>query len=68
MDEGAFERLLPRIPAGVVAVAMSGVSSGLALRALRGTRADAVLVGGALMCTPDPGATLRGWIVEARGA
>ncbi len=68
MDEGTFARLLPRVPAGVVAIAMSGVSSGLALRALGQTRADAVLVGGALMRTPDPGATLRSWIEEAHRA
>lgn len=61
-DETAFERLLPRIPADRIALAMSGVGSPDDLAALARTRADAVLVGGALMKTPDPGATLAGWL------
>jgi indole-3-glycerol phosphate synthase len=62
LDRAVFDRLLPRIPASCVAVAMSGVSSREDLAALGRTRADAALVGGALMREPDPGEALAAWL------
>jgi indole-3-glycerol phosphate synthase len=53
-----FDDVLPDIPRGVVAVAMSGVSSIRDLAALRDGGADAVLVGEHLMRATDPGAAL----------
>jgi len=62
IDPTAFDRLLPRVPARVVALAMSGVVSREELARLRASRADAVLVGSALMRAPDPGAALAAWL------
>lgn len=58
MNPHAFDELLPGVPAGAVAVAMSGVSGAADLVRLAATRADAVLVGEHLMRAPDPGAAL----------
>lgn len=58
VDLELSNRLLPLVPPLVTAVAESGISNGDALRRLRETRCDAVLVGEALMTSPDPAATL----------
>lgn len=54
VDLGVAERLRPRIPGGVVAVAESGVRTLGDARRLRAAGYDAVLVGGALAARPDP--------------
>ena len=53
------------IPDDVVAVAESGIRSGLDLRRLRDAGFDACLVGERLMSAPDPGAALRLLLEEA---
>jgi indole-3-glycerol phosphate synthase len=56
--------LAPRIPDDVVAVAESGITSGLDLRRLRDAGFDACLIGEHLMAAPDPGAALRQLLEE----
>jgi indole-3-glycerol phosphate synthase len=51
--------LAPAIPDEVVAVAESGIKSGLDLKRLRDAGFDACLVGEQLMASADPGAALR---------
>ncbi len=58
VDTGRALDLLARVPDGRVAVAESGYDTPAAVRALRG-RADAALVGTALMRASDPAAFLR---------
>ena len=57
--------LAATIPDDVVAVAESGIKSGLDLRRLRDAGFDACLVGEHLMASPDPGAALRLLLEEA---
>jgi indole-3-glycerol phosphate synthase len=59
--------LVPRIPPLVTAVAESGLSRPEDLARLRATRCDAVLIGEALMTSPDPAATLATLAAAARG-
>jgi len=59
VDTGLTARLRPLIPPAVVLVAESGVRDGVGARALRQAGADAVLVGEALMRSPDPAALIR---------
>jgi indole-3-glycerol phosphate synthase len=59
VDLGTFGRLRPRIPAGVMAVAESGVHDGSDVRRLGAMGADAVLVGEALVTAPDVAAKVR---------
>ncbi len=61
VDLGVVERLLPRVPAGLLRVAESGIRGPAELRRVRAAGADAVLVGEALMRSADPAATLQGW-------
>ncbi|HWF57037.1 MAG TPA: indole-3-glycerol-phosphate synthase [Candidatus Dormibacteraeota bacterium] len=64
-DLGVFARLRARIPAGVVAVAESGVREAADVRRLVGEGADAVLVGEALMRAADPSALLGEMVAAA---
>lgn len=57
-DRGRARDLLPRVPSGRIAVAESGYLEPEHLTELRG-RADAVLIGTALMRAVDPSAFLR---------
>lgn len=59
VDIGLTERLRPRVPAGVVYVAESGIHGAADARRMRDAGADAILVGEALMRAPDPAAVLR---------
>jgi indole-3-glycerol phosphate synthase len=59
VDPAEARRLVQTIPRGRVAVFMSGVREPADLRMLGSGRADAVLVGEALMRADDPGARLR---------
>ncbi len=63
--ETALE-LLPRVPPLVTAVAESGLSRPADLERLRATRCDAVLIGEALMTSPDPAGTLATLMAAAR--
>jgi indole-3-glycerol phosphate synthase len=56
------ERLAPRVPAGALLVAESGVRSADDVRRMLGAGAHAVLVGEAFMERPDPGAALAEWL------
>lgn len=68
VDQRVLDELGARIPAGVVAVAESGLRSADDLRRLRAVRYDAFLIGERFMSVPDPGAALaelRGGAAEA---
>jgi len=67
MDPGAFERLLPRVPPGILRVALSGLATDDDMRRARTAGADVALAGGAIMKAPDPVAALRGWRSAVRG-
>ena len=64
-DLRTFSRLRARVPAGVVAVAESGVRDAADVRRLVGEGADAVLVGETLLRDPDPAALLRDMVAAA---
>ncbi len=57
--------LVGRIPAGVVRVAESGITSGAEMARLRGAGFDAFLIGESLMRAADPGAALAELMAEA---
>ncbi len=58
VDDGVPERLIPMIPADVIAIWESGVSSRADVERAAATGADAVLVGSALSVSDDPEALL----------
>jgi indole-3-glycerol phosphate synthase len=58
VDPALAQRAIQKIPENRVAVYMSGVSSREELERVSRGRADAVLIGTALMRAPDPGARL----------
>lgn len=66
VDLATAERLLPRLPAGVLAVAESGIRTVADLRRMVAAGAQAVLIGEAFMTQPDPGAALAALLVEWR--
>jgi indole-3-glycerol phosphate synthase len=61
VDPERARRALERIPAERIAVHMSGIASADDLARVSGSRADAVLIGEALMRAPSPGARLAEW-------
>ena len=65
VDPRSAERAIQKIVSGRVAVYMSGVSSRDQLERVARTRADAVLVGSALMRAPEPGVRLAEWLGSA---
>jgi len=68
MDAALVERLLPRIPARIPAVAESGLASRGDVERVAARGADAVLVGAAVSGSADPSAALRALVgVERRG-
>jgi indole-3-glycerol phosphate synthase len=70
IDAGTAERLIPRIPSSVVAIAESGVRTRADVERYAACGADAVLVGSVLSAAPDPAAsarTLTGVPRRARG-
>jgi len=67
MDPSAFERFFPRIPRGILRVALSGLTTDDDMRRARAAGADIALAGGAIMKAPDPIAALRGWRSAVRG-
>jgi indole-3-glycerol phosphate synthase len=66
VDPERARKVLARVPDDRVAVHMSGIKSGDDLAALGDSRADAVLVGEALMRASDPGAQLQAWLAQAK--
>jgi indole-3-glycerol phosphate synthase len=62
VDPERAKRAIERIPSDRVAVHMSGIASRDALAALGSSRADAVLVGEALMRAESPGERLAEWL------
>ena len=58
VDESVPARLIPKIPAGVVAIWESGVATTADVQRAADAGADAVLVGSALSVAPDPEALL----------
>jgi indole-3-glycerol phosphate synthase len=70
VDPGTVGRLIPRIPAGLIAVAESGVTSRRDVEAAAAAGADAILVGSALSVAADGAAAVRalsGVMRRARG-
>lgn len=67
MDPSAFERLLPRVPDGILRVALSGLTTDDDMRRARAAGADVALAGGAIMKATDPVAALRGWRAAVHG-
>jgi indole-3-glycerol phosphate synthase len=59
VDISASERLRPLIPEGILFVSESGIQTPADVARLRGIGADAVLVGEAMMRSPDKAAYLR---------
>ena len=59
IDPSTAERLVPRIPAGLVAIAESGVKSRSDLERYARCGADAVLVGSSISAATDPAAATR---------
>lgn len=65
VDVDASFRLGPAMPAGVLAVAESGLKSGADLRRLREAGYQAFLIGERFMTAPDPGAALAALLADA---
>lgn len=65
VDTSSFDRLLPLIPGSIIKVAESGISNLDDIRRARKAGADAVLVGEALVRSPDPGNTIRSFLEGA---
>jgi indole-3-glycerol phosphate synthase len=59
VDIGTTYELMPDVPAGKTVVAESGISGREELAELDRVGVDAVLIGGALMTSPDPEAKVR---------
>jgi indole-3-glycerol phosphate synthase len=66
VDPGVTERLLPLVPAGVPAVAESGVRGVADVERCAEVGADAVLVGTSLSRARDPEAAVRALTAVAR--
>jgi indole-3-glycerol phosphate synthase len=66
MDADTSVRLLPRIPAGLVAVAESGVRARADVERYAAAGADAVLVGSSISASADPAAAVRALAGVAR--
>ncbi|HEY1697436.1 MAG TPA: indole-3-glycerol phosphate synthase TrpC [Polyangiaceae bacterium] len=67
MDAARTARVLEAIPAGVVAVHLSGIRDADDVRRVAASRADAALVGEALMREDDPRARLASFLDAAGG-
>ena len=64
VDLGTTERLMPRVPPGIVVVSESGMRSGADVRRLLAAGVHAVHIGETFMVAPDPGQALRQLIDE----
>lgn len=68
IDAGTCERLIPRVPAGVLAIAESGMRTRADVERYAACGADAVLVGSMLSSSGDPAAATRALAGVARRA
>lgn len=68
VDLAVCHRIIPRIPAGIVAVAESGISTLDDVKNLALAGADAILVGEALVTGGDPVETVQEWTYEGAQA
>ena len=68
VDLAVCQRIIPQIPADVVAVAESGIASVNDVKNLALAGADAILVGEALVTGGDPVETVQEWIHEGTEA
>lgn len=68
VDPETLFRLAPRIPAGVLRVAESGIRSGEEMRRLAAAGYQAFLIGESLMRAPSPGVALQKMIAEYKAA
>lgn len=59
IDPATSERLIPRIPSSMIAIAESGVSTRAEVERYAACGADAVLVGSSLSASADPAASAR---------
>ena len=66
LDRQAFARLRPDLPAGVLAVAESGISTPQEIRAAAAAGADAVLVGESLVRAADPAAAVAALVAAGQ--
>ncbi len=62
VDTERARRAIERVPSDRIAIHMSGITSTEDLARVAQSRADAVLIGEALMRAPDPGERLREWL------
>ncbi len=67
MDAARAARILARIPRGIVAVHLSGLKTAADAAAIARSRADAALLGEALMRQPDPSSLLAELVAAASG-
>ena len=67
VDLATVERLMPKVPAGPIKVAESGIRGVDDLLRVRAAGAEAVLVGETLVRSDDPEGTLRAWKEALRG-
>jgi len=65
VDAERARRALALIPSDRIAVHMSGIRNADDLASVARTRTDAVLVGEALMRSPEPDVVLRSWLAQA---
>lgn len=68
MDPGLAARFFPRVPRGILRVALSGLATDDDVRRARAAGADVALMGAAIMKAADPVAALRGWRAAVAGA
>ena len=68
LDMELTKRVAPLLPKEAALVAESGISTGARIRQMAALGYGAVLVGSALMKTPEPGAALAKMMEDARGA
>ena len=66
VDAERARALVEKVPRSRIAVYMSGVASAHELERVGQGRADAVLIGSALMRAPSPAGLLREWLAERR--
>ena len=66
MERGTAERLIPLIPADVIAIAESGVEGPADVLQAGRAGADAVLVGSSISAAADPAAAVRALVGHAR--
>jgi indole-3-glycerol phosphate synthase len=68
IDPGTSERLLGLVPAGIAAIAESGVSSRAEVERVGAAGADGVLVGSSVSAASDPGGAVRALVGVRKAA